>query len=230
MLEKHQFENALCDNPIGFFGEKSADDISDMICEEAGAMVGYNQRNPHHCYDLMTHTLHVVNGVDANQTNLLVAAFFHDIGKPNVAFEKNGHLVFYGHPERSAEIAKPVLKAFGYSEDDALEILFYIRMHDMFISWVLPDESYNKKNPYLVPITENNLKKRMEKTESKNTRLFSIKQQQTLWDNLLKLCEADVSAQAEIVMQNGRKVNGRVEKVKKIQAIQTLADKLLGSR
>ena len=175
MLEKKQFENALRENPIGFFGKKSTSEISDMICEEAGVMVGYDQRNPHHCYDLMTHTLHVVNGVPADHTNLRVAAFFHDIGKPSVAFEKQGRLVFYGHPEHSAEIAEPILKAFEYSDDDALEILFYIRMHDMFISWVLPDESYNKKNPYLVPITEENLKKRKRKTESKNSQLFSKK-------------------------------------------------------
>ena len=227
MLDREKFENALCENPIGFFGEKSASEISDMICEQAGTMVGYDQRNPHHCYDLMTHTLYVVDGVSADQNNLRVAAFFHDIGKPSVAFEKKGNLVFYGHPDRSVEIAEPVLKAFGYDDDDSREILFYIKNHDMFISWVFPNEPYNKKNPYLIPIVKKNLNKIIEKTELKDEKLFSIKKRRVLWQNLLKLCEADAMAQSEIVIQNGRKIGGRSEKLKKIHSLQMLIDKLV---
>lgn len=58
-------------------------------------MVDYDQRNPHHCYDLFLHVLHTVQFVGSNSpTPLLVAAFFHDIGKPYVAQEKQGRLVF----------------------------------------------------------------------------------------------------------------------------------------
>ena len=49
-------------------------------------MVAFDQRNPHHCYDLFLHTMHTVAGIKETAPALLrVAAFFHDIGKPIVA-------------------------------------------------------------------------------------------------------------------------------------------------
>ena len=87
-------------------------------------MVGYNQCNPHHCYDLFQHSLHAVERLSDEAGSLLrVAAFFHDIGKPDVAKKKDERLVFYGHAGKSAKIVKPILEKMGYSDKEILEII-----------------------------------------------------------------------------------------------------------
>ena len=44
-------------------------------------MLGFDQRNPHHCYDVWEHTLHAMEA--APPTPLLRwTVLFHDMGKP----------------------------------------------------------------------------------------------------------------------------------------------------
>ena len=147
MISQKEFELSLLD-PIAYWAGRSADEVASLLGCEASRMVGFDQRNPHHRYDLFTHTLHTVEGVGKGASALLrTAAFFHDIGKPDMARVKVDKLVFYGHPQRSAEISKPLLHALGYLPGEAEEILFYIVRHDDFISWELPEEAHG---PYSV--------------------------------------------------------------------------------
>lgn len=113
MMVREQFEHSLI-NPLLFWSLKTNDEVSVLIGEAAAVMVAFDQRNPHHSYDLFTHTLHTVAGVKETAPAIMrVAAFFHDIGKPSVAMEKQGRLVFYGHAQKSAEIASPILREIG---------------------------------------------------------------------------------------------------------------------
>jgi tRNA nucleotidyltransferase (CCA-adding enzyme) len=183
-------------------------------------MVGYDQRNPHHCYDLFTHTLHTVAGIKETVPVLLrVAAFFHDIGKPLVAMEKQGRLVFYGHAQKSAEMASPILRKMGYNEDEIKEVCFYIKHHDDFISWVLPEEDYNHENKYFVPITKENMQRHISRV-LKKIGADDFQPNLQNWKNLLDLCYADASAQAEVVVQNGTIIDTKVHKLSKIKALQ----------
>ena len=45
----------------------------------------------------------------------------------------------------------------GYDSKEIAQISFYISHHDDFISYVLPDENYNRSNPYLIEITPENV-------------------------------------------------------------------------
>lgn len=101
-----------------------------------------------------------------NSILLLVAAFFHDIGKVHTAKVKEGRLVFYGHAKQSCEIARGILQRMGYDSDEINQICFYISHHDDFISYVLPDEDYNRSNPYLIEITPENVQKHKQSVES----------------------------------------------------------------
>ena len=75
-------------------------------------LVGFEQDNPHHCYDLWNHTLHTVKGIpedkldDEDIVKLKIAAFFHDVGKPEVyAINPNtGRHSFHGHTAKSVII------------------------------------------------------------------------------------------------------------------------------
>lgn len=55
----------------------------------------------------------------------------HDIGKPDKFFvDDNGQGHFYGHPKRSAEISKDILKSLKFSKKMQDTILLLIRWHD----------------------------------------------------------------------------------------------------
>ena len=58
--------------------------------------------------------------------------------------------MFYGHAKCSDEIARVILHQMGYVSDEIEQICFYISHHDDFISYVLPEEEYNRNNPYLI--------------------------------------------------------------------------------
>ena len=70
----------------------------------------FNQRSPHHAYDLYTHIAHVTAGVPADLT-LRWAALLHDVGKiPTFTVDENGRGHFYGHAGVSAEMANHILR------------------------------------------------------------------------------------------------------------------------
>lgn len=134
-----------------------------------------------------------------------------------MAEEKQGRLVFYGHAQKSAKIAEPILNQLGYSVEEREEVCFYIAHHDDFISWVLPEE-YDHDNKYQILITQENLFKRMDKVslkmEENNFRPTEIQ-----WKNLLILCYADVSAQAESVWRNGMEIDSKRQKILKVKCL-----------
>ena len=79
------------------------------VIPELQPMLGFDQRSPHHAYDLFTHVAHVVAGVPAELT-LRWAALLHDIGKvPTFTQDETGRGHFYGHAPKGAEMAEEVL-------------------------------------------------------------------------------------------------------------------------
>ena len=218
MISKLEFENSL-QMPLPFWQSKSMDEVCDLLGNTVAQMVGFAQNNPHHCYDLFLHTLHTVDEIRPSYSTILrVAAFFHDIGKPSVAFEKQGRLVFYGHAKKSAELAAPILVKLGYPSQDVDLICFYISHHDDFISWVLPTEEYNRQNPYLKEITLENVKAHIQKTTVDDPILQHL-DAKDIWLNLIELCRADASAQAEFVIINDQVIDSKDHKVQKTDRI-----------
>lgn len=219
MMRRSDFEESLKD-PLTFWLPKSKEEVCCLLDEKVGDMVGFDQRNPHHCYDLFAHTLHTVGEIKNTAPVMLwVAAFFHDIGKTIVAMEKQGRLVFYGHAHKSSEITPIILNEMGYTVEEIKEICFYIRHHDDFISWVLPKEEYVHKNKYFVQINEENLRCHIEKVYKKCSE-NDFRPNESTWQKLLVLCYADASAQAETVIQNGIMIDTKEHKLKKILALQ----------
>ena len=70
----------------------------------------FDQRSPHHAYDLYTHIAHVTANVPQCLT-LRWAALLHDVGKiPTFTVDENGRGHFYGHAGVSAEMANHILR------------------------------------------------------------------------------------------------------------------------
>ena len=142
-VKRADFEDYLQKEDVAqFFLEKSSAEIEEKYGSLVARMVNYNQENVHHCYDLWEHTLRTVevikpNGLTKDQfVKLRVAAFFHDIGKPDKAFvKKDGQKAFYGHAQQSAIVAKPILEDLEYNEKEIEQLLFFIGHHDDFISY-----------------------------------------------------------------------------------------------
>lgn len=215
-MKREEFERNLY-NAVDTWSEYSKTQICTLLGEKVGHMVGYQQCNPHHCYDLFQHILHTVDELPEEVTILLkVAAFFHDIGKPEVAKKKQGRLVFYGHAQKSVLIAKPILEMLDYSKEEIDEIIFYIKHHDDFITWNLIEDPFGRINQFGQEITEDNLEKHIEKMNKKQINYMPTIER---WKNLMVLCRADVSAQAEITMQNGKIIETKEHKVQKIDAL-----------
>ena len=77
----------------------------------------FNQYNDYHHLDVFEHTLLVLDSTK-NILPLRLAALFHDIGKPLCfTIDNKGIGHFYGHPEKSAEIANENLLKLCYNHD-----------------------------------------------------------------------------------------------------------------
>ena len=97
------------------FGEHAATvlldypDILGVVLPELLPCVGFDQRNPHHCYDVWAHTAHAVGAVPPTRV-LRWTMLLHDLGKPGCFTQDadgTGH--FYGHTAVSAELAEGIM-------------------------------------------------------------------------------------------------------------------------
>ena len=80
------------------------------VIPELAPMIGFDQHSPHHAYDLITHTAHVVEGVPATLP-LRWAALLHDMGKVTTfTRDATGRGHFYGHARDSAAMADDILR------------------------------------------------------------------------------------------------------------------------
>lgn len=106
-------------------------DLIGVFIPELLPMVGHGQMNPHHVYDVWTHTVKVM-GFIANERLLKLAALFHDFGKPDCfTIDEHGTGHFHGHPKRSAELCREIMKRLKFDNKtmDQAEIL--IKLHDL---------------------------------------------------------------------------------------------------
>ena len=77
---------------------------------ELRPMIGFDQRSPHHAFDLFTHTARVTAAV-SDDLSLRWAALLHDTGKAETfTLDENGRGHFYGHAAAGAKIADAALR------------------------------------------------------------------------------------------------------------------------
>jgi len=114
-------------------------EIISCIIPEIKAMIGFEQNNPYHCYDIWKHTLITVNNVEG--LILRLTMFFHDIAKPNCySIDKHGIGHFYGHADESAEIASEIFKRMKLTNSESITkndikiVIELIKYHDIIIN------------------------------------------------------------------------------------------------
>lgn len=94
----------LCGKAVGRILRDYPEVLAEII-PEIRPMIGYDQRNHHHSYDLWEHTVRGIEGVPADPLFRLTM-LLHDTGKPAVCMmDEKGEAHYRGHPKVSEEIA-----------------------------------------------------------------------------------------------------------------------------
>ena len=217
--------------------DKSSEELKEMLGDEFAVMKDYAQNNPHHCYNLLEHTVRTAAGMDCSglsdedAVQLRVAALFHDIGKPVVALQKNGKTVFYNHGKESRKIAEKRLPESGIEGSELKKILFYIEHHDDFISFKLKEnikeDKNGKENPFIIPVTKENVEKKIhfvqKKCKEKGIYIPTVED----YKILMRLCYADAMAQSPKGIEKGVQIDSVEEKVKRLEAVERMIEMVL---
>ena len=106
-------------------------EILGELCPELLKMKGFEQRNKWHIYDVLEHTAVALENTPP-VLHLRLAMLFHDTGKVHTFFtDENGVGHFYGHGEKSAEIAREYLDKYRYDNYTKGEVYNLVKLHDM---------------------------------------------------------------------------------------------------
>lgn len=91
-------------------------DILGAVLPEILPSVGFEQHNPHHCYDVWGHTCRAVGAVPPKR-ELRWTMLFHDLGKPQcLTFDERGIGHFYGHTAISAQVAEGIMERLHFEK------------------------------------------------------------------------------------------------------------------
>ena len=96
------------------------------------------QVNPHHCYTVGEHTLKGLTLIRRDKI-LRLTMLFHDIGKPaSRTTDEKGIDHFYGHQEKSADMALDILKRLKYDNNTIRQVTTLVRYHDLAVRLTAP--------------------------------------------------------------------------------------------
>ena len=107
-------------------------DVLGAVLPEILPSVGFDQRNPHHCYDVWEHTARALAEVPPEPA-LRWVMLLHDLGKPEVCvYDSAAEKARYrGHQEASCRLAEPLLSRLRFPAAEKERILRLIRYHDL---------------------------------------------------------------------------------------------------
>jgi len=115
--------------------------FSQLFIPELFNCIGIEQNNDWHIYDVFEHIMETTN-IATEYIDVKLACLLHDIGKvPCKTTDEKNIDHFYGHAEKSVEMATDILKRLKYSNEISNNVLTLIKYHDY-----LNDTEFNKKH------------------------------------------------------------------------------------
>ena len=177
----------------GEYVEKILTDYSDVIAvviPEIIPMIGFEQRNPHHIYDVWGHTVKVIAHSPHGKI-LRLAALFHDIGKPECyTIDEKGTGHFHGHPKISAAMAEKIMYRLKLDKKTISDVIVLIEYHDKRP----PAEPKNVRR-LLSKIGTENFKRLMElkKADAKGQNPDLLNQKLDYIAELERICEEETA-------------------------------------
>ena len=105
-------------------------EVFGVFWPELLAMVGFDQRNRHHCHDVWEHTLHALDAVPGDLV-LRCTMLLHDVGKPACfTLDEAGVGHFYGHPAVSRALADGMLRRLRCPAGFRETVVRLVEWHD----------------------------------------------------------------------------------------------------
>ena len=92
-------------------------------------MKDFDQKTPFHHLDLLGHTLLTMDQTPP-KLRVRIAALLHDVGKLDTqSFSENGQAHYYGHDQRSVDMAKEIMRGWKASNDLISDVTTLIGRH-----------------------------------------------------------------------------------------------------
>ncbi|MBO7170441.1 MAG: tRNA nucleotidyltransferase [Clostridia bacterium] len=127
---REEFTKLLCGKGAAEVLRDYADVVA-VFLPEILPMVGFDQKNPHHDYDVWEHTLRALSAAPATP-HMRYALLFHDMGKPHsFSTDKSGIGHFYGHAEKSTVLADEIMGRLRFDNDLRGRVKELVRHHDL---------------------------------------------------------------------------------------------------
>lgn len=136
LLENVSVERIFSELKGILIGQGAADmllafpEVFAVFIPELATTFGFDQRNPHHIYDVWTHTAHAVQAIEADPV-LRLTMLLHDVAKPACfTTDETGKGHFYRHPEKGAEMAEAILTRLKSDTATLENVVTLVRVHD----------------------------------------------------------------------------------------------------
>ena len=108
-------------------------DVIGTVIPEILPMHGFDQKNPHHIYDVWEHTAVAVSQIPP-EPHLRLCALLHDIGKPtSFTVDEKGIGHFYGHPAVSERMTEEILARLKYDNATRRRVGTLVKQHDRIV-------------------------------------------------------------------------------------------------
>ena len=121
---------------------RSNEDYIFSLIPELRSEVGFDQKHPHHSFDVWNHTIEALKHIEPD-FELRLIVLLHDIGKP-FAYIEGPIRHYYNVSGASTKMAYVILKRFGYEEAFINKILYLIKNCNGII-----DDDVIERNPVL---------------------------------------------------------------------------------
>lgn len=106
-------------------------DVACFLIPELKPLIGFDQHNHHHVYDVWEHTLKAMEACPDNDIVLKFTILFHDMGKAHTFTMDNqgvGH--FYGHAEVSKTLCKNIMNRLRFDGKTEEDVMTLVEVHD----------------------------------------------------------------------------------------------------
>ena len=104
-----------------------------QVIPELSPCVGFDQKNPHHCYDVYTHCVKALSQVRPEPA-MRLAALLHDVGKPGCfSLDETGTGHFYGHEGESAQLAETAARRLRLDSRTRERVTALVARHGLSI-------------------------------------------------------------------------------------------------
>lgn len=106
-------------------------EVFSLFIPELKDMIGFQQDNPYHDYDVYEHTFHALDKCNSDDLIVRLAVFFHDFGKPHSYQDGiDGIRHFKGHGKVSAEMTDSIMKRLRFDNDTRNKVVELVYYHD----------------------------------------------------------------------------------------------------